>query len=238
MTRMDSVRTATGTATTRVRQAAETVAPYASGAGRSAARYARRAGARLGPPMSSAAARARDVARDQYGAHLRPRLTRARAALPPEVDRAATTATQRTRNAARKAAQYAGPRLEAAREVAGPAREQAASRSRAALAALRGEVTPDELAVLRGRRRRRARMVGMAKGVAVLGALAGAAWVAWWWWERQSNPDWLFEPSAPTEVFDPPSSQGGTAQESTPTGAGQPAVTAEPSTAAEPDEAH
>ena len=238
VTRMESVRAATGTARRRLRHAAEVVEPAAHTARRSAARYARQAKARWGPQVSSAARRARTAARDSYGTHLEPQLARLRSALPPEVDRAATRVTRSTRDVARKAAQYAGPRLEAAREAAGPVREEAAARSLAALAALRGEVTPREVARLRARRRRRARVAGVAKGVAALGALAGAAWLAWWWWERQSNPDWLTEPSAATEVPDgasalPPS--GAEAPRSAPRGAEPPAA-ASSSGGAESDE--
>lgn len=38
------------------------------------------------------------------------------------------------------------------------------------------------------------------KGLAVLGILAGGAFAAWKWWDKQANPDWLVEPPAATEV--------------------------------------
>lgn len=47
---------------------------------------------------------------------------------------------------------------------------------------------------------RRARAGRLAKGLAVLGILAGGAFAAWKWWDKQANPDWLVEPPAPTEV--------------------------------------
>jgi hypothetical protein len=35
---------------------------------------------------------------------------------------------------------------------------------------------------------------------AVVGVLAGGAFAAWKWWDKQANPDWLVEPPAATEV--------------------------------------
>lgn len=40
----------------------------------------------------------------------------------------------------------------------------------------------------------------LAKGLVVLGILAGGAFAAWKWWDKQANPDWLVEPPAATEV--------------------------------------
>lgn len=200
MTRMDSVRAATGTAKESVRHAAEVVAPYAGTARETAAHYAQEAGARLGPRVSSAARRARRGARTRYDTHLLPRFSQAREALPPQWDQAATRAARGTRTAARRAAEYTGPRIEAAREAAGPAREEVTSRSLAALAALRGEVTPAEIERLVRSRQRRAQAARVAKGTVVLGLVVGGAWAAWRWWERQANPDWLIEPPAATEV--------------------------------------
>jgi hypothetical protein len=34
----------------------------------------------------------------------------------------------------------------------------------------------------------------------ILGAVAGGAFAAWKWWDKQANPDWLVEPPAATEV--------------------------------------
>lgn len=36
----------------------------------------------------------------------------------------------------------------------------------------------------------------------MLGVVAGGAFAAWKWWDKQANPDWLVEPPAPTEVAD------------------------------------
>ena len=66
--------------------------------------------------------------------------------MPPKVDQAAHEAAERTRKAARQAADYSRPRIEqAGARAAGPVREEAAARSAAALAALRGQVTPKEI---------------------------------------------------------------------------------------------
>ncbi|MFJ5224193.1 DUF5324 family protein [Streptomyces sp. NPDC088400] len=191
MTRMDSVRAATGSAKESVQHAAEAVAPYAGTAKEQAALYANEARVRLAPTMSKAA----QQARIQYGAHVAPRV-------PPKVDVAAHRAAVRTRTAARQAADYTVPRVEQAVATAQPMAEQAAARSAAALAALRGQVTAKEIQKLVRKHERRARAGRVAKGLAVLGVLAGGAFAAWKWWDKQANPDWLVEPPAATEVSD------------------------------------
>ncbi|TPQ21288.1 DUF5324 family protein [Streptomyces sporangiiformans] len=202
MTRIDSVRAATGSAKDSVQHAAEVVAPYADTAKDRAAHYAHEARVKLAPKVSSAAHQAAEQARTQYGAHLAPRLEQARTHVPPKVDRAAHEAAVRTRQAARQAADYSRPRIEQARAAAGPARVEAASRSVAALAALRGQVSRKEIEKLARKHQRRARAGRLAKGLAVLGILAGGAFAAWKWWDKQANPDWLVEPPAATEVPD------------------------------------
>ncbi|MEU3981584.1 DUF5324 family protein [Streptomyces sp. NPDC026672] len=196
MTRMNSVRAATGSAKDSVLHAAEVVAPYADTAKERAAFYAQEARVRLAPMMSQAA----DQARVQYDAHLAPRLEQARTHVPPKVDAAAHEAALRTRHAARQAAEYSRPRLEQAVAAAGPMREEATARGAAALAALRGDVTAEEIHKLARRHQRRARAGRVVKGLAVFGVLAGAAFAAWKWWDKQANPDWLVEPPAATEV--------------------------------------
>ncbi|MFJ3667926.1 DUF5324 family protein [Streptomyces sp. NPDC090106] len=196
MTRKDSVRAATDTAKDSVRHAAEVVAPYAGTARDSAVHYAHEARVRLAPRVSQAA----EQARVQYDAHLAPRLEQARTHVPPKVDQAAHEAAVRTRKAARQAADYSKPRLEQAVAAAGPMKDEAASRSVAALAALRGQVSPKEIEKLVRKHERRARVGKLAKGLAVLGILAGGAFAAWKWWDKQANPDWLVEPPAATEV--------------------------------------
>ncbi|MGW3493241.1 DUF5324 family protein [Streptomyces sp. NPDC001020] len=196
MTRIDSVRAATGSAKDSVLHAAEVVAPYADTAKDMAAHYAHEARVRLAPKMSQAA----EQARVQYGARLAPRLVQARTHVPPRMDQAAQEAAAYTRKAARQAAEYSRPKIEQAVAVAGPVREEAAARSAAALAALRGQVSPQQIQKLVRRQERRARAARVAKGLAVLGVVVGGAFAAWKWWDKQANPDWLVEPPAATEV--------------------------------------
>ncbi|GHD76684.1 hypothetical protein GCM10010317_093510 [Streptomyces mirabilis] len=192
MTRIDSVRAATGSAKDSVLHAAEVVAPYADTAKDRASYYANEALVRLAPKVSLAA----EQARVQYGAHLAPRLEQARTHVPPKVDQAAV----RTRQAAVQAAEYTRPRIEQAVAAAQPVREEAASRGVAAIAALRGQVSPQEIQKLVRKHERHAKAGRVAKGLLVLGILAGGAFVAWKWWDKQANPDWLVEPPAATEV--------------------------------------
>ncbi|MFE4824524.1 DUF5324 family protein [Streptomyces sp. NPDC056704] len=192
MTRIDSVRAATGSAKDSVLHAAEVVAPYADTAKDRASYYANEALVRLAPKVSLAA----EQARVQYGAHLAPRLEQARTHVPPKVDQAAV----RTRQAAVQAAEYTRPRIEQAVAATQPVREEAASRGVAAIAALRGQVSPQEIQKLVRKHERRAKAGRVAKGLLVLGILAGGAFAAWKWWDKQANPDWLVEPPAATEV--------------------------------------
>ncbi|MDH6517848.1 F0F1-type ATP synthase membrane subunit b/b' [Streptomyces sp. SAI-208] len=196
MTRIDSVRAATGSAKDSVLHAAEVVAPYADTAKDKASHYATEARVYLAPKVSQAA----EQARVQYGAHVAPRLEQARTHVPPKVDQAAHEAAVRTRKAARQAADYSRPRIEQAVAAAGPVREEATARSVAALAALRGQISPKEVQKLVRKHERRARAGRLAKALAVAGLVAGGAYAAWKWWDKQANPDWLVEPPAATEV--------------------------------------
>jgi Family of unknown function (DUF5324) len=196
VTRIDSVRAATGSAKDSVLHAAEVVAPYADTAKDKASHYATEARVRLAPKVSQAA----EQARVQYGAHVAPRLEQARTHVPPKVDQAAHEAAERTRKAARQAADYSRPRIEQAVAAAGPVRDEATARSVAALAALRGQITPKEVQKLVRKHERRARAGRLAKALAVAGLVAGGAFAAWKWWDKQANPDWLVEPPAATEV--------------------------------------
>ncbi|MFE5245631.1 MULTISPECIES: DUF5324 family protein [unclassified Streptomyces] len=198
MTRIDSVRAATYSAKDSAQHAAEVVAPYADTAKEQAAHYAQEARALLAPKVSKAAAQARV----QYSAHLAPRIEQARTHVPPKVDEAAHKAAVRTRSAARTAADYTVPRVEYAVAASRPMAEEATARSTAALAALRGQVTAKEIQKIVRKHERRAKAGKLAKGFLVLGALAGGAFAAWKWWDKQANPDWLVEPPAPTEVGD------------------------------------
>lgn len=196
MTRIDSVRAATGSAKDSVLHAAEVVAPYADTAKDRAAHYAHEARVRLAPKVSQAA----DQARVQYGAYVAPRLEQARTHVPPKVDQAAHEAAVRTALAARQAADYSRPRLEQAMAAAGPVRDEATARGVAAMAALRGQISPKEIQKLVRKHERRARAGRAMKMLLVVGALAGGAFAAWKWWDKQANPDWLVEPPAATEV--------------------------------------
>ncbi|MBT2445195.1 DUF5324 family protein [Streptomyces sp. ISL-36] len=204
MTRMDGVRAATDSAKDSVVHAATAVAPYASTAKDQAAQYAVTAKdhaalyahetrVRLAPKVSKAARRARLQARVQYNTRVAPHV-------PPRVDDAAHRAAVVTRKAARQAADYTVPRVEQAVAATGPVLDEAGSRSTAAWAALRGQVTPKEIRKIVRKHERRARAGRLAKGLAVLGVLAGGAYAAWKWWDKQANPDWLVEPPAATEV--------------------------------------
>ncbi|WP_411103618.1 DUF5324 family protein [Streptomyces sp. cmx-4-9] len=200
MTRKDSVRLAAESARETVRHASEVVAPYAESAKDAAVHYAHEANERLAPKVSYAATEAARQARTTYDSHVHPRLKAARSHVPPNVDRAATKAVRQTRQAARQAADYTQPKLESAYAAAQPVAEEAASRSTAALAALRGQVSPQEIQRLVRRHERRARNGRLFKGVVIIGLVAGGAYAAWKWWDQQSNPDWLVEPPAATEL--------------------------------------
>ncbi|MGI5401585.1 DUF5324 family protein [Streptomyces sp. CA-135486] len=195
MTRMDSVRAATGTAKDSVLHAADVVAPYADTAKDQAAHYAHEARVRLAPQVSKAAKKARVQARVQYGTRVAPHV-------PPKVDRAARRAAIQARRTARQAADYTVPRVEHAVAVTQPVREEAVARSAAALAALRGQVTAKEIEKLVRKHERRARAGRITKGLAIIGVVAGGAFAVWKWWDKQANPDWLVEPPAATEVSD------------------------------------
>ncbi|MFF0475205.1 DUF5324 family protein [Streptomyces sp. NPDC004284] len=193
MTRMESVRAATDSAKESVLHAAEAVAPYAGTAKDQAVQYAQEARGVLAPKVSKAASAARTQARAQYDSYVAPHV-------PPRVDAAAHRAAVKTRQAARQAADYTVPRVESAVAATGPVLEEAGSRSTAAWAALRGQVTPEDIRKIVKKHERRARAGRLAKGLVVLGLLVGGAFAAWKWWDKQANPDWLVEPPAPTEV--------------------------------------
>ncbi|MCH0566827.1 MULTISPECIES: DUF5324 family protein [unclassified Streptomyces] len=196
MTRIDSVRAATGSAKDSVLHAAEVVAPYADTAKERAAHYAHEARVRLAPKVSQAA----EQARVQYDALVAPRLEQAMTHVPPKMDAAAHEAAAYTARAARQAADYSLPKIEQALAAAGPMKDEAAARSAAALAALRTQVTAAEIQRMARRHDRRARAGRVAKTLLVLGATACGAFAAWKWWDKQANPDWLVEPPVATEV--------------------------------------
>ncbi|MEW2129179.1 DUF5324 family protein [Streptomyces sp. NPDC005435] len=202
MTRIESVRAATGSAKDSVLHAADVVAPYADTAKERAAYYAQEARVRLAPVMSQAA----DQARVQYDALLAPRLEQAfeqaRAHVPPKVDQAAQEAAERTRKAAKQAAEYSRPRIEQAVAAAGPVYDEAATRGAAALVALRGNVSAQQIKKLARRNERRGTARRVLKYTALASIVAGTALAVWKWWDKQANPDWLVEPPAATEMPD------------------------------------
>ncbi|WBB57881.1 DUF5324 family protein [Streptomyces sp. WMMC500] len=202
MTRKNGARTATDTAKHSVQQAAEAMAPYAASARNQCAHMAHEARERFGPKVSDLATSAQVA----YCAHLEPRVRKVRRAVPGELDRTAADAARR----ARDAAAYAAPRIVGAaaatkaaavatKAAAGPATRQAAARGTAALSALKGEVSPAEIDELARKRHRREVVGRTAKGTVVAGALGAGALVAWRWWDRQVNPDWMVEPTDATE---------------------------------------
>ncbi|MEV5971887.1 DUF5324 family protein [Streptomyces sp. NPDC051921] len=193
MTRMESVRAATDSAKESVLHAAEVVAPYAGTARDQAVHYAHEARVRIAPTVSKAASAARVQARQQYDCYVAPHV-------PPRVDEAAQRAAAVTRKAARQATDYTVPRVEHAVAATGPVLEEAGSRSTAAWAALRGQVTPRDIEKIMKRHQRRHRAGHVAKVLVILGVVACGAFWAWKWWDKQANPDWLVEPPAPTEV--------------------------------------
>ncbi|WP_329012846.1 MULTISPECIES: DUF5324 family protein [unclassified Streptomyces] len=198
MTRIDSVRAATGSAKDSVLHAADVVAPYADTAKERAAHYTQEARVRLAPVVAQAA----DQARLQYDARLAPRVERALSHVPPKVDQAAQEAAVLTRKAAKQAAEASRPVIEQAVAAATPVYDEAAARSAAALVALRGNVSAKQIEKLARRNERRGRRGRTLKYVALASLLAGGAYAVWQWWDRQANPDWLVEPPAATEMPD------------------------------------
>jgi hypothetical protein len=199
VTRMDSVRTAADITKDSVRHAAEVAAPYASTAKDEAARYAQQAG--------TYAQQAGALAKQTYDAKLAAQVRQAReqawAAVPPKTVVAVETAARRTKETAKTAADYTAPKVGSAvaatRAVAVPVTNEAIVRGAAALHALRGQVTAAEIDRLVRRRARRERTGRVISGMMLVGIVGGAAFAAWSWWSKQANPDWLVEPTEPTE---------------------------------------
>jgi hypothetical protein len=202
VTRKNCARARSGSAKDSVLHAGQALAPYADTARVRAAQYANEARVRLAPVVTQAAGQARA----QYGAHVAPRLAQATAYVPAKVDSAAREAALKTRLAAQQAVDYSKPVIEQAKANAGPVRDEAAARSAAALAALRGQVSPKDIQRLVKKRRRRSAVGGFAKKTVLLSLLGAAAYAAWQWWDKQANPDWLVEPPEATEVPDDASS--------------------------------
>ncbi|GAA1260533.1 DUF5324 family protein [Kitasatospora nipponensis] len=224
MTRLDTARETAG-------RTVDTLAPYATGAKETAAHYADEARQRLGPALDAlsprleaAAGQARagtlhaaQSARVGYARHLAPRVGHAFAALPPGAQESTLKAVHRAQEAALAAKHSADraachartstlPRisgaLDDARAAAGPVVQEAQLRGAAALTALQGNVTAEEIGRLAERNAKKHQHHGLATGLAIAGTVAiGSGVLIWHWWRKQSEPEWLVEPS---EVQGPP----------------------------------
>ncbi len=201
---------------------------------------------RLGPAMDALGPKATQAAhnlRVQYERHLAPQFGQAFASLPPEAQQSTLKALHRAQEAAlaarlsaSRAADQArttvGPRVAQVAQAVGDARaavapvaQEAQSRGAAALTALHGHVSSAEISELAARNARKERCNGWAAGLAVAGLLAiGGGIVAWQWWRRHSNPEWLVEPPAAQE----PRPAGATAATAPVNGSGPDDVSAEP----------
>ncbi|MFC9325754.1 DUF5324 family protein [Kitasatospora sp. NPDC057015] len=219
MTRLDSARETAD-------KTKETLAPYAATAKDTALHFADEARQRvgpaweaIGPKVGETAERARTGAaqtvrnaRIQYDKHLAPQFGQAFAHLPPEAQQNALKAFHRAQEAALAARLSAakvagqtkatiGPKVaqavEDARSTVVPVAQEAQIRGAAALTALQGHVTASEISDLAAKNARKEQRNGWATGLAVAGTLAvGSGVIAWQWWRRQSNPEWLIEPPA------------------------------------------
>ncbi|MGW3073788.1 MULTISPECIES: DUF5324 family protein [unclassified Kitasatospora] len=183
-----------------------------------AAHFADGAKQRLGPALDAfgpKAALAAHNLRGQYDRHLAPQFRHAFASLPPEAQQNALKALHRAQEAALAARLSAAraadqtratvvPRVtqavEEARATVVPVAQEAQARGAAALTALHGHVSSAEISKLAARNARKERCNRLAAGLAVAGLLAiGGGVVAWQWWHRHSNPEWLVEPPAAQE---------------------------------------
>ncbi|MER7755953.1 DUF5324 family protein [Kitasatospora sp. NPDC097643] len=186
-----------------------------------AAHLADGAKARLGPALDALGPKAAQAAqglRVQYERHVAPQFGHAFASLPPEAQQNVLKAFHRAQeaalaarlSAARAAGQArttVGPRVvqvvEETRAVVVPVAQEAQTRGAAALTALQGHVTSAEISELAARNVRKEQHNGWATGLAVAGAVAiGSGVLAWQWWRRHSNPEWLVEP--PSDRAQPP----------------------------------
>jgi hypothetical protein len=204
----------------------ETLTPYAATARETALHYADEAKQRvgpafeaIGPKLGTAAERARAGAAHtahnaqlQYDRLVAPQLHQAFSNLPPEAQQSTLKAIHRAQEAAlaakHSAARVAGqtkatiaPKVAQAvgeaRAVVVPVAQEAQLRSAAAITALQGHVTSAEIGELAAKNIKKEQRNGWATGLAVAGTLAvGSGVIAWQWWRRQSNPEWLVEPPA------------------------------------------
>ncbi len=246
MTRLDSARETAG-------KTKETLAPYAATARETALHYADEAKQRvgpaleaLGPKLGTAAERARTGAAQtahnaqlQYDRLVVPQLHQAFSNLPPEAQQNTLKAIHRAQEAAlaakHSAAKVAGqtkatiaPKVAQAvgeaRAAVVPVALEAQTRGAAAITALQGHVTSAEIGELAAKNIKKEQRNGWATGLAVAGTIAvGSGVIAWQWWRRQSNPEWLVEP--PTVQTPPNTSRSGSHAVGTGNGTGSGAGT-------------
>ncbi len=220
MSRTDTARETAG-------RAKDAVAPYAVSAKEAALHYAEGAKQALGPKLealgpkaATAGAQARagagqaaQAARVQYAKHVAPHLEHAFSSLPPETQKAALRAAHRAQEAALAAKLSAGqaagqakatvlPKVaetfQAAKDSVTPLAQEAQTRGAAAVTALQGNVSAAEIGALAAKNAKKQHRNGWATGLAVAGTLAvGTGVLAWQWYRKQNNPEWLTEPPAP-----------------------------------------
>ncbi|MBV2152810.1 DUF5324 family protein [Kitasatospora sp. SUK 42] len=156
---------------------------------------------RLGPALDALGPKAAQAAhslRVQYDRHLAPQFVQAFASLSPEAQENALKALHRAQETALAARLSAARAADQARAAVTPVAQEAQARGAAALTALHGNVSSAEISEIAARNARKERCNGWATGLAVAGVLAiGGGIVAWQWWRRHSNPEWLVEPPAP-----------------------------------------
>ncbi|WP_051966825.1 DUF5324 family protein [Kitasatospora mediocidica] len=235
MTRLDTARENAG-------KTLETLAPYAAGAKDTAAHYADEARQRLGPALDALGPRfeaatgqakagslqAAHTARVGYVKHVAPHVEHAFASLPPKAQESTLRAVHRAQEAAlaaKHSADRAGahartstlPRissaLDDARAATVPLVQEAQLRGNAALTALHGNVSAEEINRLAAKNAKKAHRNGLATGLAIAGTVAvGSGVLIWQWWRKQSEPEWLVEPPAvqgPPNTVHPASSDLG-----------------------------
>ncbi|WP_354644999.1 DUF5324 family protein [Kitasatospora camelliae] len=207
---MDSARETTG-------RTKEALAPYVANARDTALHYADEAKLVIGPYAAQAGAQARSgashaaqTARQQFAVRVAPHLEQAFAGLPPSTQQATLKAVHRAQEAA-LAAKISATRaasqtrstvipkvtdaVDQARATVTPLATEAQTRGAAALTALHGHVTAAEISELAAKNARKEHRNHWATGLAVAGTLAiGTGVLAWQWWRKQSNPEWLVEP--------------------------------------------
>lgn len=172
---------------------------------------------RLGPALDALGPKASQAAqslRVHYDRHLAPQVGHALASIPPDAQEnalkalhraqeAALTARLSAARAADQARSTVAPRVAQAvgeaRAAVVPVAQEAQARGAAALTALQGHVSSAEISEIAARNARKEQRSGWATGLAVAGAVAiGGGILAWQWWRRHSNPEWLVEPPAPS----------------------------------------